>query len=254
MPAMLSSLLVSPPDRRRALERTVGALALAGVVATLVLGLVIAPPDAVQGQAQRLMYVHVPAALTAYLSFATVLVASVAYLVRRNLRWDGRARAAAELGVGMTGLTLALGSLWAHPVWGVWWAWDPRLVSTTMLLLVYVGYLGVRGLADDAHVNARRAAVIGVLGFVDVPIVHFSVLWWRTLHQPPTVLSPDMSPPIAPAMLAALLAGWATFTLLGCWVFLRRVRALHSREPDPGTSPTPGAPEPIRVTSRRAVR
>lgn len=250
----MHAVLRSPPDRRRAAERAVGALALAWVAVTLLLGLVIAPPDAVQGQAQRLMYVHVPAALTAYLSFATVLVASVAYLARRDLRWDRRAQAAAELGVGMTALTLALGSLWARPIWGVWWAWDPRLVSTAMLLLVYVGYLGVRGLADDAHVNARRSAVIGILGFVDVPIVHFSVVWWRTLHQPPTVLSPDTSPPIAPVMLAALLSGWAAFTLLAGWVYLRRVRVLRSRDPGPGAPPAPESREPIHVTAGRTAR
>lgn len=216
------------PKIKIGVHRAVGLAAGAAVTALLVLGLLVAPPDAVQGQAQRLMYVHVPAAWVAYLSFGATLVASVGYLWRRDLRWDARAQAAAEIGAGLTALTLALGSLWGRPVWGVWWAWDPRVVSTAVLLLVYVGYLGVRGLSADPHVNARRAAVIGVLGFVDVPIVHFSVLWWRSLHQPPTILQ-AAAPPIAAPMLAALLVGVAAFTLLASWVYLRRLSQLAAR-------------------------
>lgn len=222
-----------PPGRhrRRVAERAVGAGAAVGITATGVLGLLVAPPDAVQGQAQRLMYVHVPAAWTAYLSFATVLVGSVVYLLRRDLRWDRYARAAAEIGVGLTALAIALGSLWGRPVWGVWWVWDPRLVSTVLLLLVYMGYLGVRGMSDDAYVNARRAAIVGILGFVNVPIVHFSVVWWRTLHQPPTLLRPGGPAPIDGRMLAALLTGLVAFTLLAGWVWARRVRSLGASEP-----------------------
>lgn len=225
------------PRRGTTVRRTVGGLAGVMTAALLVSGLLVAPPDAVQGQAQRLMYVHVPSAWVAYLAFAVVLVASVGYLWRRDLQWDTRAQAAAEIGTGLTALTLALGSLWGRPVWGVWWAWDPRVVSTAVLLLVYVGYLGVRGLSADPHVNARRAAVIGVLGFVEVPIVHFSVLWWRSLHQPPTVLRPG-APPIAPPMLAALLLAVAAFTLLAAWIFLRRLAQLAARS----TAPGPDAP------------
>ena len=208
-------------------QRVTGWLALLAGAALVVLGLIVAPPDAVQGQAQRLMYVHVPAAWVAYLCFAVVLVASVAYLVRRDLRWDRRAQAAGELGVGLTALAIALGSIWGKPVWGVWWTWDPRLVTTVVLLLVYVGYLAVRGLSTESHVNARRAAIVGVVGFVNVPVVHFSVVWWRTLHQPPTVLRPEgPAGAIEPAMLAALLAGMAAFTLGATWVYLRRLRVL----------------------------
>lgn len=239
------------PARSAPGRRMLGAAAAVTVAATLVLGLVVAPPDAVQGQAQRLMYVHVPAAWAAYLAFATTLIASVGYLWRRDLRWDARAQASAEIGTGLTALTLALGSLWGRPIWGVWWAWDPRLVSTAVLLLVYIGYLGVRGLAADAHVNARRAAVIGVLGFVEVPIVHFSVLWWRSLHQPPTVLRPGGAPPMATPMLVALVTGVLAFTLLTVWVYLRRLEQLHLRTapvggPDPAAAGAPSAPA-IRV-------
>jgi heme exporter protein C len=231
-----------------------GVAAGLAVTALLILGLFVAPPDAVQGEPQRLMYLHVPAAWVAYGSFATVLISSIGYLWRRDLRWDMRAQAAAEVGSGLTALTLMLGSLWGRPVWGVWWAWDPRLVSTAVLLLVYVGYLGVRGLSADAHANARRAAVIGVLGFVEVPVVHFSVLWWRSLHQPPTILQYG-APQIAAPMLAALLTGVAAFTLLGIWVFLRRLAQLAAAGPSTADVDAPSvasavagsAPMPIHV-------
>jgi heme exporter protein C len=217
-------------SKRQRLERKIGILAAVTSAVTLVVGLAIAPADRVQGQAQRLMYVHVPAAWTAYLTFAVVLVASIAYAVKRDLRWDRRAQAAAELGVGMTALTIALGSIWGRPIWGVWWTWDPRLVTTTVLLLMYVGYIGVRGLSADPHLNARRAAAVGIIGFVNVPVVHFSVVWWRALHQPPTVLRPGGPAAIDPVMMVALMLGLAAFTLGSAWVYLRRLRTLTVRE------------------------
>lgn len=208
--------------------------------AALVLGLLVAPADRVQGEAQRLMYVHVPAAWTAYLCFAVVLVASVGYIVGRDLRWDRRARAAAETGVAMTALTLVTGSIWGLPTWGTAWTWDARLVSTAMLLLVYVAYLAIRHLGRDAHHGARLAAVAGMAGFLMIPVVHFSVLWWRTLHQPPTILGPSTSPPIHGVMAAALGTAVVTFMALAAWTVSRRYAALEAAavsEP-PGTVPS----------------
>ncbi|MDK3257571.1 cytochrome c biogenesis protein CcsA [Blastococcus capsensis] len=219
-------------------DRLLGAATAVVASVAVALALVAAPTDAVQGEPQRLMYVHVPAAWLAYLAFAAVLVASVAHLLTRDLRWDRRAQAAAELGVGMTALAIALGSVWGRPVWGVWWVWDPRLVTTAVLLLVYVGYLGVRGLGDDRAAGARRAAAVGILGFVNVPVVHFSVVWWRTLHQPATVLSPDPAP-MDPWMAAALGAAVAAFTLAGVLVVRRRLRDLASAD-----APVAGAARP----------
>jgi heme exporter protein C len=246
-------------DTRRApADRLLTGSAAATAVLAAVLALVVAPPDAVQGQAQRLMYVHVPAAWLAYLTFTVTLVGSVAYLITRDLKWDRRAQAAAELGVGMTALTLVEGSLWGRPVWGTWWVWDPRLVTTAVLLLVYLGYLSVRGLSDDRAAGARRAAAVGIIGFVDIPVVHFSVVWWRTLHQPPTLLSPDPAP-IDPRMLAALLVALVAFTLAGAVVYRRRVRGLAVADaagtvpvlPVPA-APADGAPaEPLAVVPRR---
>jgi heme exporter protein C len=210
--------------------------------AGLATSLLIAPPDAVQGDAARLMYLHVPAAWTAYLAFAVVLVASAGYLGRPDPRFDRYAQAAAEIGVGLTALTIALGSLWGRAVWGVWWAWDPRLVSTALLLVVYAGYLALRRIDTDPERGARRAAWVGVAGFVMLPLVHFSVVWWRSLHQPATVLSPNPDPPIDPVMLAALTLCLVAFTAAGSWVFLRRVASL--RPPAAACAATPARPAP----------
>ncbi|MFD1659564.1 cytochrome c biogenesis protein CcsA, partial [Streptomyces caeni] len=153
----------------------------------------------------------------------------------------------AELGVGLTALAIVLGSLWAKPTWGTWWTWDPRLVTTVVLLLVYIGYLGVRGLAEDPHLNARRAAAVGVLAVVNVPVVHFSVVWWRTLHQPPTVLRPGGPDGALPTiMFVTLIAAVVAFTLAAAWVWMRRVRLL-------GEQAMPAAPEPGNETERPLV-
>lgn len=209
----------------------------------MVTGTLIAPPDAVQGQAQRLMYLHVPAAWTGFACFAAVLAASIAYLARGDLRWDRLARAAAEIGVVSTATAIAVGSLWGRLVWGVWWAWDPRLVSTAMLLVVYLGYLALRQLGntpdrdaatdgDDAHdaadqetAVARRSAIAGIAGFALVPVVHFSVVWWRSLHQQATLLTPQTSH-IHPLMLLALGLSLVTFTAGAAWLMGYRVRVL----------------------------
>lgn len=218
----------SAPTSVRARSRP-GVLAvatLATVAAALVAGLLVAPAEADQGQAQRLMYVHVPSAWTAFLAFGVVALASAAVLLRPGRRWDAVAQAAAELGVAMTALTLAVGSIWGHTAWGVWWTWDPRLVTTALLLVLYVAYLAMRALPGDPERVSRRAAVAGLVFVAQVPVVHFSVLWWRTLHQPPTLLRPELSPPIAPLMLVALLLALAASCLAGAWYVHRRVGQL----------------------------
>ena len=204
-------------------ERVLGVLALAGVAATLIMALWVTPPDAEQGDVFRLIYVHVPSAWLAYLAFSVVFAASVAYLRTKRTRWDRLAAASAEVGVVFTALTLVIGSIWAKPVWGTWWTWDPRLTTTAVMLLIYVGYLAVRRLPDSPARRARWAAVVGVVGFVDVPIVHLSVTWWRSLHQGPTVRLLGKST-IAPIMLAALLVGVFAFTLLYLYLMTLRLR------------------------------
>jgi heme exporter protein C len=196
----------------------------AGVaVAAGLAGAMLAPPDQLQGELVRLMYVHVPAAWLAFLSFGVTFVASVAWLWRRRPGADRIAAASAEIGVFFTGLAIALGSIWGKPTWGVWWTWDPRLVTTALMFFVYLGYLALRRATVDPVSRARRSAVFGVVAVVQVPIVHLSVLWWRTLHQPPTVLQPG-DPTIDHTMLAALLGNLAAFTLVFVVLLRERVR------------------------------
>jgi len=141
------------------------------------------PPDRDMGDLQKIMYVHVPAAWSAFVCFFVVFLASVRYLWRHNERDDLVAAAAAETGAVLTALTLMLGSIWGRPTWGVWWAWDARLTSTAVLLVIYVGYLALRAFADEPEQRARWSAAIGILGALNVPVVYMSVKWWRTLHQ-----------------------------------------------------------------------
>jgi heme exporter protein C len=220
-------------------ERLLGAAALVALAISAILSLVIAPPDAVQGEVQRLMYIHVPAAWLAYLSFFVVFVASIAYLRTSRIRWDRIAAASAEIGVLFTALAIVLGSLWGKPVWGTWWTWDPRITTTAMLLLIYLGYLAVRRATDNPARRARWAAVIGIVGFVDVPILHLSVVWWRSLHQGPTVLRLG-GPEIHGSMLAALLVGVAAFTLVYAYLMTLRLRVgrLEERAVREALSPT----------------
>lgn len=202
--------------------RLVGLAAVAALVAGLYLALWASPPDAFQGDYVRLMYVHVPSAWVAYLAVAVAAVASLLYLWRRRPAYDHVAQGAAELVVLFTGLALATGMIWGRPVWGVWWTWDARLVSTAILFLVYVGCLLVRGLAADRERGARLAAVVALVGALDVPIIHFSVLWFRTLHQTASITRREVS--MAPAMLAALLVNLLAFALLFLYLVALRAR------------------------------
>jgi len=201
--------------------RVLGWLAVLALLAGLGAAFGYAPREAVQGNVQRIMYLHVPAVLTAYLAFALVFAGSLGYLLTRRPGWDRLALAAAEPGVLFTGITIASGSIWGKPTWGTWWTWDARLTSTAVLFLVYVGYLLLRGMIDEPDRRARAAAVVGILGAANIPIVHFSVTWWRALHQPSTILGPEPSPIAAPIALA-LFVNWVAFTLLLFYLLAKR--------------------------------
>jgi heme exporter protein C len=183
----------------------------------------------VQGDVQRLMYIHVPAAWLAYLAFLVVFVASIAYLRTGRIRWDRIAAASAEIGVLFTALAIALGALWGKPVWGTWWTWDPRLTTTAVLLLIYLVYLSVRGLTESP---ARRAR----------SIVHLSVVWWRSLHQGPTLLRLG-GPEIHGTMLLALLVGVAAFTLVYAYLMTLRLRVGRLEERETRVALSPGIGE-----------
>jgi heme exporter protein C len=205
--------------------RVLGIVALVAVVAASLNALFLVPADVNQGDAQRIMYVHVPSAWLGYLSFGVTALAGIGYLWKRDLRLDAIAVAGAEIGVMFTAFALWGGMMWGKPVWGVFWQWeDPRLTTTALLLALYLGYLLFRRLTDDPHRRAARAAVVGIVAAVDIPIVHFSVEWWRGLHQGPTFGSPDkLLHPAAPALFVIALVGMVVaFTLAGAWLMIRR--------------------------------
>jgi heme exporter protein C len=213
-------------------SRVLGTVALTGLAALVAFGWFISPADAVQGDAVRLMYVHVPSAWLAYLSFFVTFVCSVAYLVpkTRSLAWDRVAAASAEIGVLFTGLALVTGMIWGRITWGVFWTWDARLTSTALLFLLFCGYLALRRMPASPEQRAKRSAILGVIAFVDVPIVHMSVLWWDTLHQDPTVLRTDLDPQIDGLMLTTLMLGLAAFTLTYAWLMVHRLRIARMEE------------------------
>lgn len=198
-----------------------GRVAGVALAAALFAALVLAPVDARQGDVYRLLFVHVPSAWLAYLAFFVTFVGSVAYLLRGNPAADRVAASSAEVGVLFTGLAIATGAIWGRATWGVWWDWDPRLTTTAVLFLVFLAYVLLRaGIAGEAR-RARVSAALGVVGFANVPIVHFSVLLWRSLHQPPTVIRPG-DPTIDHGMLAVLALSVLAFTAL--YVYLVRER------------------------------
>jgi heme exporter protein C len=206
-----------------------------------------APTDALQGPVQRIFYLHVSSAIAAYGCFAVVLLGGAIYLRNGSLAADRVARAGALVGVVFTTVTLVMGMLWAKPIWGTFWTWDARLTSTLVLWIIYAGYLLVRRLAEPGRQAARFAAVVGIFGFIDVPVVHFSVTWWRTQHPGPIIVN-DALPP---EMLATFFVTMAcTLALAAVMIAIRyRIEVLAD-----GTVPTfaqdvsiitSGEPEPI---------
>jgi heme exporter protein C len=189
-------------------------LLAAGFVAGLAAIFFWVPTEAFQGVSQRILYVHAPAAWAAYLAFGVVLVGSIGYLKTSDVRWDWVAYASAKVGVLFTALNLVTGMLWGRPIWGAYWAWDPRLTLTLVLLLIFFGYLTFRANAGDETRGARIAAVIGIAGFAVVPMVHFSVDWWRGQHPSRTVIRPEAGPALPAEMLLTLVAMTAVFTVL----------------------------------------
>jgi heme exporter protein C len=197
-------------------------LATGVAMTTLLIGaLTWAPEDRLQGPVQRIFYVHVPSAWIGMLAFLVVFVASIGFLVTRSPRWDRLAASSAEVGVVFTTGVLITGPLWARPVWGVYWDWDPRLTSYVVLWLLYVSYLALRGYVTEPMRRARYSAVLGIVAFLDVPLVYVSVRWWRSLHPGPVVANPE-GPQLPGSMLAVLLVGIVAFTLL--YLLLLRLR------------------------------
>ena len=164
-----------------------------------------APDDALQGPVQRIFYLHVSSAIAAYGCFAVVLVGGIVYLRNESVIADRFARSGALIGLLFTTVTLVMGMLWAKPIWNTFWTWDARLTSTLVLWIIYAGYLLVRRLAEPGRQGARLAAVVGIFGFIDVPVVHFSVTWWRTQHPGPIVVNNALPPEMLATFLFSLV-------------------------------------------------
>ena len=171
---------------------------------------------------QRVMYFHVPIAIMSFLAFFLVFVASIAYLVRRNERWDTVAHACAEVGVVFVTMALLTGIIWARPIWGHWWTWEPRLTTTLILWLIYVAYLMIRAYAPNRTKGALYSAVVGIIGFVDVPIVYYSVVWWRSIHPSPVVGPLSQAGALNGDMYGVLLFSFITFFVLFVYLMLER--------------------------------
>ena len=199
----------------------VGVLGVVALGFTVWLGLWVTPPDVVQGNLARLLYIH-PAIATVALYWVGIVAAggSLLYLWprTRSLFWDRLAASAVEVGAVFSALTLVTGSLWGRPVWGVWWTWDARLTSTALLLLLEIGYLALRRVPAEPAIRARRCAVAALLIAIDIPIVHFSVDWWNTLHQGGTVLDPGFDLHVHGSMSWTFLLGFVAFSLIFVWL------------------------------------
>lgn len=207
--------------------RILGVATVVALAATVLFAMVVSPPDVVQGDSVRILYVHVGTVWVAYVAFVVTAVSSAAYLWRRtrSLTWDRIAGASAELGVVFMAVCLLTGSLWGRLSWGTFWVWDARVTTTAFLFITYVGYLAVRGLGGSHHQRARRSAVVALLAVVQIPLVHFSVRLWRSVHQDASVAGrSDVT--LDGTMLFTLLLSVVAFSMLYVWYLLHRQRVL----------------------------
>src|SRR5256885_9996120 len=194
------------------------ALTFIGMMISIWMIFLYAPTDAIEGDAQRIFYFHLPSAIIGMLSLGIVALGGIVYLWKKDERWDWVARAAAELGTVFLTFALITGSIWGRTTWGTWWTWDARLTTTLILWFIYIGYMMLRSYMGRTHASARSAAVLGIIGFIDVPIIYESVNWWRTLHPQPEVGTPGALPP---EVVGILMVSLVTFTLLYCFLMVQ---------------------------------
>jgi len=208
--------------------RVIGVVTILVMAWVVVSGLIFTPQDVVQGESVRIMYVHVPSAWIAYLAFIVTAVASAGWLFgkKHSMGFDRFAGASAEVGVMFMAITLLTGSLWGRLTWGEFWQWDPRLTTTAFLFVTYLGYLAVRRLDGSKEQRARRSAVVAMLAVLEIPLVHFSVVLWRSLHQGATVLNPSGDVKMDGLMLFTLFSGVVGFTFVFVWLVLHRQRTM----------------------------
>ena len=193
------------------------------LAAGLYLGLFASPADYQQGETVRIMYVHVPAAWMALFCYTSLAISCAVALIWKHPLADLAAKATAPIGASFTFLALVTGSLWGKPMWGTWWVWDARLTSVLVLFFLYLGYMALNNAFDDPGRGAKASSILALVGFVNVPIIKFSVEWWNTLHQPSSVVKLS-GPAIHPSMLTPLLLMGLAFTTYYLWVLLVRMR------------------------------
>lgn len=217
------------PARDRRARRALAAVTVLAMAVLMWAAFFLAPEDLEQGLPQRIFYIHVPSAWIGFLAFGVVFGAGISYLTTGRMRYDRVGAASAEVGVVFTTGVLITGPLWARPIWGVYWSWDPRLTSFLVLWLIYLSYLALRRYVPDPARRARFSAIVGIVGFLDVPIVYLSVRWWRALH-PEQVILTEEGPQMPTEMLAALLIGLGAFTLLYLYLMAVRLRVQRLRD------------------------
>ena len=197
--------------------------ALAAILLALYFGIFDSPADYQQGETVRIMYVHVPAAWMALFTYTVMALASGSYLIWKHPLADLSAQAAAPIGAGFTAIALVTGALWGQPMWGTWWVWDARLTSVLILFFLYLGYMALVNGFDDPERGSRMGAILALVGFVNVPIIKFSVDWWNTLHQPASISRLD-APAIDPSMLTPLLLMAIGFKLFFISILIVRIK------------------------------
>ena len=186
---------------------------------------VFAPTETEQGFVQKIMYIHVPSVIVTYLAFFVTFAFGIAYLWKRLLVFDRIAKVSAEIGLIFCAMVLISGAIWGRPTWGTYWVWDARLTTTLLLFLIFLGYFLLRLSVQDREKEARFASVLGIIGFLDIPIVHKSVEWWRTLHQPSTLFKVEegaAKPAMPPELLYPLLASMFAMLLFYGYLMLLR--------------------------------
>lgn len=226
-------------DKRIAKEHWVGLLGLVLLGVGSYFGLVVAPKERYMGEVGRVLYVHVPTAWVGLVTLTAACVIAIGTLRTRKLSWDDALVGAVEVGVVLTAMLLIQGSIWARPTWGTYWTWDPRLTTSAIMLVAFAAVLGLRSFVDDAQRRATWSAVATIIAYVDVPIVYFSIKWWRTLHQ-------EFSTPqtVAATMKLPLRINAFAMLFIATWLVVRRARLARlqrSMQREVGPAPQPSA-------------
>ena len=208
---------VPPPAKPPVASLILGVLSLIGMMISLWMIFLYAPTEEVEGNAQRIFYFHVPMAWIGMLAFVILAIASIAYIISKDERWDWVARAAAESGAVFITLATILGSIWGKTTWGTWWSWDPKLTAVLLMWFMYIAYIMLRSYMGRTTSSAYSGAVLAIVGVIDVPIIYLSVVWWRTLHPGPEVASGDLPASVVLTLMVSLL----TFTLFYSFLMIQ---------------------------------